>query len=875
MSSHKFFSIITSLIVSMSMMIGVTPAQVRDANQSKLRVTVMDSSGAFIVAAKVRLTTDQGDKKNLETTQQGDALFLQLQPGKYQLHVEAQGFQEQNLDNVSVAGGANNLEIRLEVTHVNEVVTITQNEAEKNTDPRGDSFTTTLTQDQIAQLPDDPQEAEALLRKMAGPGALIRVNGFTGGKLPPKSQIREIRMRLNPYTAENHEAGLVSVDIFTKPGIPSWHGAFNFGFRDKIFNARNAFAPSHNSEQYRRTGLALDGPLWRDHTSLFLSFEYLLAYDSKTILAATPEGNFSDLIIQPVRSLNFSARVEHVLTRSHTLRAEYQRNTGDRDNLGVGGFDLADRAYSINEGENIFRISDTGMLMKSLVNEFRFQARWRATASHSATASHAIIVLDAFNTGGAQVQSDHRYRELELADNVDMVFGNHSIKAGVLFEAGAYHSNVMENSYGTFTFTNLKAYREGRPALFTQRVGSPSVDFTNYQTGGFVQDDIRVKKNFSLSLGLRYEMQTHMRDHYNFSPRVGLAWSPFSDGKTTIRAGAGIFYDWLATNAIERALRVNGLQQRDIVVSNPSFPDPLAGGGQDFPPGRIQIDKAMQMPYVEQVSVGLQRQLPGRFLLITDYIWQRGVLLLRSRNINAPAHGFGRPDPTTGNTIEIGSMANSSYQSLDFSLSRFAKGVFFFVNYSLSKSTDEADDIFGLPTNNSNLRAERGPSLLDARHRFVAMMNMRLFKGLRLGALFMSNSATPYNITTGFDDNGDTAINDRPKGVGRNSARGDAEWNLNMRLSWSFGFGTPRESASRQQNPKAIEVGSNSDTLGAIPSTDDVKKRRSMEFYVQAYNLFNHANLTNFTGVQSSPFFGHATAALPGRRIESGIKFNF
>jgi hypothetical protein len=119
----------------MSMMIGVTPAQVRDANQSKLRVTIMDSSGAFIVAAKVRLTTDQGDKKNLETTQQGDALFLQLQPGKYQLHVEAQGFQEQNLDNVSVAGGANNLEIRLEVNHVNEVVTITQNEAEKNTDP--------------------------------------------------------------------------------------------------------------------------------------------------------------------------------------------------------------------------------------------------------------------------------------------------------------------------------------------------------------------------------------------------------------------------------------------------------------------------------------------------------------------------------------------------------------------------------------------------------------------------------------------------------------------------------------------------------------------------------------------------------------------
>ncbi|HXG68842.1 MAG TPA: hypothetical protein VNO70_27335, partial [Blastocatellia bacterium] len=249
--------------------------------------------------------------------------------------------------------------------------------------------------------------------------------------------------------------------------------------------------------------------------------------------------------------------------------------------------------------------------------------------------------------------------------------------------------------------------------------------------------------------------------------------------------------------------------------------------------------------------------------------------LLRGHNVNAPVPGLGRPDPTAGNVIEIESTANSSLNMLHVGVNRFSQRFHFSVNYSWAKATNEADSPLSLPANNFDLRAERGPAAFDARHRLFVLTNVSLPWQLRLGAFFTASSATPYNITTGFDDNGDSVSNDRPAGVGRNSARGDGRWDASARLSWSTGFGKPRESATRVGGPRLIRLGGgDSDILGALPS-GATNHRYRMEFYAQASNLFNHTNLTNFVGVQTSPFFGQATAALPGRRIETGVKFSF
>ena len=183
-------------------------------------------------------------------------------------------------------------EVTLEIDVIKVDVDVEDEAQVRNTNPNGPAFSNVLTAEQIAQLPDDPEDFENAINQLAGPGAQIRVNGFRGGKLPPKSQIREIRFRLNPYAADNHDAGHGLVDITTKPGVNSWHGSFNFGFRDESMNARQVFAPFRGPEQQRRFGLSLDGPIWKNRTSLFLNAEGSLFFDARPIVATLPDRKF-------------------------------------------------------------------------------------------------------------------------------------------------------------------------------------------------------------------------------------------------------------------------------------------------------------------------------------------------------------------------------------------------------------------------------------------------------------------------------------------------------------------------------------------------------------------------------------------------------
>lgn len=842
---------------------------------SSLTVVVTDPNGSAILSARVRIKGGEEGERAAATNERGEALFEGIKPGRYQLRVEMEGFEPFDLRELVVKTGRNQIRVGLEVGGLKETVTVQQDKREAQTDRRGDSFTSVLTERQIASLPDDPQQFAEALSALAGPNAAIRVNGFSGGSLPPKSQIREIRLRLDPYAAENHDAGLSVVEIYTKPGEDSWHGTFNFGFRDSVFDARNSFAPVKAPDRYRRFGLAMDGPLWRKRTSLFLSADGWLNYEPKTIVAALPEGFFSREILRPTRGLNLMSRVEQKLTTTHTAFVEYQRNATRSDNLGVGGFDLPERAYSADQVEHLLRFRESGTLMKTLVNETLAQVSCRRDSSTPVSDSPAVLVLDSFNRGGAQLLSRRDACELMAADNVDFAFRRHSMRAGALLEWGDYHTRDQQNVGGTFTFASLSAFQMARPTTFTLRVGDPNVSFTQHQLGLYYEDDIRARKNLTFSAGVRYEAQSHLPDHTNFAPRLGLAWSPLASGKVVLRAGAGIFYDWFGALNYEQALLTDGHRQRDLVITDPGFPDPFASGTVvALPPSIIRQDPLMRMPYVEQASALVERNFPKRFDLTLSYFYTRGVRLLRGHNLNAPLPGLGRPDATVGNIIQLESTARSASHLLAVALTHYSKSLFVYFSYDLAKATDEADGPFSLPANNFDLRAERGPSLTDVRHRLFSILDWSITRNLRLGTIFRFSSAAPYNITTGFDDNGDTISNDRPPGVSRNSARGASQWDASMRLSWSLGFGRSLNAGSAGTNVRKIYAGGGGDTFGGLASGEAARKYR-LQFYVQAYNVFNHANLMNFVGVESSPFFGHATAARAGRRLETGLRFGF
>jgi hypothetical protein len=865
-----------ALCVCLTALVLISPAGAlaQSKGVASLKVTVVDTRGAFVRKARVTVKGEAGVEKTAETNDRGEATFSRLAAGTSRLTVEAEGFESHAVEALELSAGANETEARLEVASVREEVEVAPDERERNLDPRGPAFSNVLTEEQLASLPDDPEEFEAAVNQLAGPGANLRVNGFRGGKLPPKSQIREMRFRRNAYAAENHERGFVTVDIFTKPGVGDWRGSVGFGFRDESLNARQAFARFRGPEQFRRLDFVLEGPLWKDRTSLFLAADGNSAYDSKTIVAATEGGQLNELFLRPSRRLNLSARVEHAFNKLHALRAEYQRNAGRQGGLGVGDFDLPERAYTLDQSEHLFRLSQTGTFARRYLNDLRFQARWQGRDTSAATDAPALLVAGAFNSGGALTRGSRRAREFELSDDVDFATESHAMRAGVRFEAGSYRSDERSNPFGAYTFSSLDAFRQRLPTTYTQRTGDPSLSFSQYQFAWYWQDDWRVRKNLLLSYGLRHEVQTNLGDRSNFAPRLGLAWTPTKSGNVTIRAGSGVFYDWFGSNDYEQTLRVDGRRQRDLVVRDPVFGDPFGGGGGvALPPGKVQVAPDLEMPTVLMSSVGADLRLSQRFRLGVDYRFERGLHLLRGRNVNAPLPGLGRPDPALGNVTQIESSASSTSNRLMLHLSpaMIKTGFFWSAMYMYSRTLTDTAGALSLPADNFDLRREWGPAPGDMRHYFSAMVNRRvLFKGLSVGVTFNASSATPYNVTTGFDDNGDTVSNDRPAGVGRNSARGAGRWDVSTRVSYGFGFGGKR-ATSAPTGPVMIRVGEGGGA--SFPGANDQKFR--VDLYAQFFNVLNHVNPTNFSGVQTSPFFGRATSALPGRRVETGLRFSF
>ena len=211
--------------------------------------------------------------------------------------------------------------------------------------------------------------------------------------------------------------------------MDGWRGMTNFGFRDETFNARNAFAPTLGAEQYRRFGFNMDGPLVKGRTSLAINVDGNANYDSQTINAETPDGNYSDVVRRPNDRMFASVRLDHQLTPTQLMRVEYRHDMNERQNLGVGDFDLQDRAYDRTTSENQLRFSLNGLLFPKVAHELKVQYTRDLSETGSFSTEPAIVVIDSFSSGGAGQQSNRRGRLLEIEDNIDFQIGK-SIACG-------------------------------------------------------------------------------------------------------------------------------------------------------------------------------------------------------------------------------------------------------------------------------------------------------------------------------------------------------------------------------------------------------------------------------------------------------------
>jgi hypothetical protein len=493
-------------------------------------------------------------------------------------------------------------------------------------------------------------------------------------------------------------------------------------------------------------------------------------------------------------------------------------------------------------------------------------------------------VLDAFTAGGAQQAGGRRSTEIEWATNVDWTKGKHAIRTGTLVEGGTYRSDTRSNYLGTYTFASLGDYETGRPSTFTRRSGDPRVDFSHWQAGVFAQDDWRARKNLTVSGGLRYELQTHLDDRLNIGPRAGFTWSPFKSGRTTVRGGGGVFYDWLDADTFEQTLRVDGVRQQDLVVRNPGYPDPFAfdASSQVLPTSKYTLAGDLVMPMRTMANVGVSQQLSRALAANLSFTHTNGTDRLRGRNVNAPRSDGTRPNPALGNVTEVESTARMRGTSINAGLNMNvpSRRMFLLANYSWIRQENDADGPFSLPANSYDTAGEWAPAAGVPHHIFSGIVNTTLVRNIRLGVSATARTGSPYNVTTGRDDNGDTVFNDRPAGLRRNSALTRGMWDVAARVSYAFGFGERPASSAGPGGPTMViqrigGPGGAGDMLGAIGGGGAENKRLRFEVFASAQNVLNHVNPIGYSGVMTSPFFGQPTGAMPGRRIDLGVRVGF
>jgi hypothetical protein len=853
------------------------------AETGRVLVTVADPSGAVIPGARVTLAGEDDRTRAavlapVFTSSQGLATIEALALGRYTVQAEFAGFETVQVRDYRVRAGDNKRTVTLPIKKVAEDVVVGQDKRRASLDPRGDAFSTVLTREQIAMLPDDPDELEAVLKAMSPPGATLRVDGFSGGRLPPKSQIRSIRLpRMDQFAAQNHGSmtGMLHIDIMTQPGSGPMRGSLDFTFRDDALNARNPFTPVKGLERLEQGGASVAGTIVPNRSSFSFTAQTARQLEAGAIFAAIPGETDARGIVQPTERSTFTGRFDQATTRDRLLRFSFSRTAVERRNLGVGGFDRADRAFQTASSDNVFRVSENGPVGRRLFSESRLQLRWSSSTDTSVVEQPTMRVLDAFTSGGAQRAGQRRAVDIEAATDLDYVRGSHALRTGLILEGGRYRSSDSTNYLGTYTFASLADFNAGRPSNFTRRIGDPTIAYTNLQVGAYLQDDYRIARSLLLSYGVRAEAQTLIADQNNISPRATLTWSPFKDGKTTLRGGWGFFTDWLGTGVYETTLRLDGSRQRELNILDPSFPDPGLDGVTP-PTNRYLLGGGLVLPESMSANLGVDRQIGQALRLSATYTHRRASKVLRGRNLNAPIDGV-RPDAAFSNVIEVIDDAESRTHMLGLGASFLKldwRQTFLAANYTMSSTQTNATGAFSPPADGDDLAAEWAE--MTPRHRVAATFNTQPIRDLTVALTLRAQSGSPYTITTGVDTNGDGVFTDRPAGVARNSARTTAQWDLGLRVSYAIGFGTRQTAgAASSGGGQVVVMGAGSGGAMGGFGGGAANARFRLEFFAAAQNVTDHKNFIGYSGVQTSPFFGEPTNVLNPRKIEVGMRFGF
>jgi hypothetical protein len=592
---------------------------------------VTDPDDAVIPGATITLTPAKGKAVTVQSGTDGAFTAKGVASGTYVITATMAGFATFVREGVRVAPGqALTLDIKMALEIQSQEVQVTAQSQQVSVDADSNASSTVIKGKDLDSLSDDPDELSSELSALAGPaagpsGGQIYVDGFTGGQLPPKSSIREIRINQNPFSAQYDKLGYGRVEVFTKPGTDKFHGSYSVQGGDKSFNTSNPFLGEANTQPDYHTVFmigSISGPINRissftvggshrdieDNSIVNPGGYYASSADattpcqpgdrSCTYYASVPESIRA--VPHPQTRSDISPRVDFALGDKNTLTVRYQYYVNGQKNAGVGNTNLAETGYNSESTEHTIQISDTQIFSAKVINETRFEWQRDHSTQDPLSTTPTLSISGVFTSGGSSQGTQHSTgTHIEAQNYTSIALEHHFIRLGGRLRTTGEDILSTQGSNGTFTYTNLldpctdpsvtdkgkagcntmitpvtcdaanntvSSYQCGIPYKYSAvQINKPTIHARMTDVGIYAEDDWKPRQNLTVSFGMRYEAQSAIHSAHDIAPRVSFAWGiPRGKGKspvTVLRGGYGIFFDRFSLDNYVNTLQLDGTAQ--------------------------------------------------------------------------------------------------------------------------------------------------------------------------------------------------------------------------------------------------------------------------------------------------------------------------
>jgi hypothetical protein len=872
-----------------------------------LQGVVVDTTGARVAHAAVHLQSG-GHEQNTRTDGAGHFEFTSS-AGLCRLTIDFPGFDTFKMTvNVSASGEPAEVRAVLRIAPISQEIVVDDDTGASSNAAENKNAIVFTSQDLNMFSEDNATFQKQILAFLgAGVGSpQIYVNGFSSGHIPPKSSIREVRFNRNPYSALFDTMGNRRVDFITRAGGDKLHGSLDATGNDIDFNSLNPYNPGPQPPYYSLTADGnLSGPIGRKST-FFVGGTYNNQQNNAAVNAVVLSNlqpvSFYQAVPNPITSSIFTARVDRVLTENNTFTGSYEFDQTNVTNGSVGLLVLPSEGFNNGTTSQTLQLSDTQAVGMKMLLESRLQYMRSRLQQGAVSDAATIVVQGDFNGGGSpQQQLIDDLDNFEFQQYFSRQQGAHFFRVGGRYRSYRDSNFSTANYNGQFLFSTLTGYQltlqntqicaqdptspacltpaqlaaaGGGASQYSVTTGKKSAVALTGDLALFAEDEWKVNKSITVDLGFRFESQSGVPDHIDPAPRLGAAWAIYRKKErrpfVVLRGGAGIFYDRFTAANLLTSIRQNGVTQQTYIENLASYPSPTIA----VPPTTYTLSPNLHTEYGLYLGGSAEKMFGRIGQASISYTGIHGVHQYLSRNINAPLPGTYDPTVPGRGTRPLGGDQNiyqfDSSGTLNAQIVaiqtrlNLSKRVVAYVVYSDVMEKADASSANAFVSNSYDVSADYGRVAAPA-HDLVAGGMVQLPFGISTNLYFAAKSGIPFNITTGTDLNGDGQFNDRPtfatdltrpSVVQTRFGNFDTQPTAGQKLV-PFDYGdSPSFYFLDVTLERSFAVGPRPAKKAAEKAGPAPGRPFSVNFQVDAQNIFNHVNSGTPIGVVGSSLFG-------------------